>query len=253
VRFLDSDGDEVDYDGNEFEYHWEVVGNCGSVSRLTGSRVVFRADPGVLGDCYVTVRALYDGNPVSAEETPPGKSDVKVWGLVVESPGGMAVDRAGNIYVSDQGHGGEKEGSVVIFARNGQTIRFIQDLTLPGDIEVSQDGKALIISESGGKIERIFFGLSGQIKDPEGNLLVGAAVTVEQGALTYPGTAGKEHQLKTNSSGRFHVMDMHRPLPTKDPPELDVIVTVEFQGNTQEFEASLEPEGHTIREFVFNP
>jgi len=100
--------------------------------------------------------------------------------VVTSAPGGLAVDRHGNIYYSDQGDGVTGNGKVVMIPKETNIpITILSGLDKPGDIELSPDERALIVVEDGDKIHRFFFGLSVQVKNASGALLDGLTVYVD--------------------------------------------------------------------------
>jgi|GEM_PF-1689746 len=79
------------------------------------------------------------------------------------NPGGIAVDDYGNLYITDQGPDrGENQGSVLMWPKGlPYVIRILENvgLTRPGDIELSNDQKALIVADPTG-VHRFPLGLS---------------------------------------------------------------------------------------------
>ena len=74
--------------------------------------------------------------------------------------GGLAVDKYGNIYVSDWGDGSTNAGSIVMIPKDrDHVLRIILGLTRPMDIELSPDQRALWVSEADGSVTKYYFGL----------------------------------------------------------------------------------------------
>ena len=116
----------------------------------------------LLGAAATASRAQRKGFQI--KEVPSVESGRK---LVVVSPtnyfsvvGGIAVDKYGNMYVSDWGDGSANNGSVVMIPKDrDHVLRIILGLTKPMDIELSPDQRALWVSEADGKVKKYYFGL----------------------------------------------------------------------------------------------
>jgi len=74
--------------------------------------------------------------------------------------GGMAVDAAGNIYISDYGFE-PQAGGIVMLPNDGRApIVVMTRLDRPSDIEMSPDGRSLVIAGPDGKVYQAYFGVS---------------------------------------------------------------------------------------------
>ena len=119
------------------------------------------------------------------------------------TPGGLAIDRAGNLYISDMGRGAKGEGSIVMVPKaTGRPLRILQDLDKPADVELSPDQRALIVGEEGGVITRRYFGISIRLINMAG---------VEGDYNVYVKTDSGTRKADYTGDGYFHVMDILRP------------------------------------------
>ncbi|MEW6215931.1 MAG: CehA/McbA family metallohydrolase, partial [Nitrospirota bacterium] len=193
---------------------------------------------------YVWVE-VKNGNGSMIGLTNPIYIEPKTRKYSVGTPGGIAVDDYGNLYVSSN-----NKGTIAIFPKNDKPLTFISGLNQPGDIEITPDGRALIIAEANGKVSRHFFGISGHVKDPHGTPLSGATVFVKT-------RLGLSKGYSTDAEGVYTVPDLLRPELWDDYAE----ITVEYQGKRQTFITYLGQPGiygrrafgQTIRDITFSP
>jgi hypothetical protein len=133
--------------------------------------------------CRAACLAAALAAPAHAERTvtvptwiPPGRLHI----LLAGDPGGLAVDAAGNRYFSARNDNsvsmirrrepGEppppdgEERAIVILDEQIRPGSFVQ----PGDVELSPDGRALIVTDGGGRVVAIPFGLTIELLDEVG-------------------------------------------------------------------------------------
>jgi hypothetical protein len=163
------------------------------------------------------------------------------------NPRGMAIDKSGNLYISDQGPSkGEKEGSILMWPKGkNRVLRIITGLTRPGDVELSPDQKKLIVAGPKGDIYRLELGLSIRIAniDPfAGNTRVHL---ISQ--------ATGEKVAKVSPDGYFHIPGLLVP-----NQQVELFADIEYGGKTKRFSLTLgqpgepgEPYGHTVIDLNF--
>lgn len=163
------------------------------------------------------------------------------------NPRGMAVDKFGNIYISDQGPSlAMKEGSILMWPKGRKrVIRLITGLTLPGDIELSPDQKTLIVAGPRGDIYRFPLGVSIRLTNVD--------PTAGNTRMHLFGQMIGEKVARVSPDGYFHFLGLHVP----GQPNL-FYVDVEHAGKTKRFNISLgqpgekgEPYGHTVLDLEF--
>lgn len=146
--------------------------------------------------------------------------------VLTKSPGGMAIDRHGNIYYSDQGDGSFGSGSIrMIPKETGIPITIRTGLNIPGDIELTRDGKGLIVTEAYGKVNRYYFGLSAHFQTSKGSSIYGLTLYVSMNG------AGTTKGYRQMIDDFYLVPDLLSP----ENMSAGVDLIVEY------------PDGHTIR------
>ena len=100
--------------------------------------------------------------------------------VVAKAPGGLAVDGQGNIYFSDYGDGSPYSGSVYLIRRSMPVpVKILTGLDQPGDIELTRDGRALIVGHPNGVLTRHYFGLTLQVQGAGGVPITDVTVYAE--------------------------------------------------------------------------
>lgn len=149
--------------------------------------------------------------------------------VVTNAPGGLAIDRHGNIYYSDQGDGVSGNGKIVMIPKETNIpMTILSGLDKPGDVELSPDERALIVVEDGDKIHRFFFGLSVQIKSASGAVIDGLTVYADVPGL------GVTKGTKQLIDGFYHIPN----LLIKGMTAKEADVVIEF------------PSGKTVRVLI---
>jgi DNA-binding beta-propeller fold protein YncE len=163
------------------------------------------------------------------------------------NPRGIAVDKSGNLYITDQGPSkGKKEGSILMWPKGKKKVlRIITGLTQPGDVELSPDQKKLIIAGPKGDIYRNELGLSiglANIDPFSGNTRVHLF-----------SQASGEKVAKVSPDGYFHFPGLLVPGQPKN-----LYADVEYNGKTKRYSLNLgqpgesgEPYGHAVIDLDF--
>lgn len=163
------------------------------------------------------------------------------------------MDGYGNIYISIKGGTSGPRGRILMYPKDRcesdndcEPITIMEELEDPGDIELSQDGRALFIASSKGGLTRRFFGVSGYVRDFFGNPLQGASVSIKT-------TLGTTPTCSTDAQGFFSVPDVFR----SDLVGSFIDIIIEYNKKYQTMVTYLgQPNGdrcgQTIREITFN-
>jgi hypothetical protein len=163
------------------------------------------------------------------------------------NPRGMAVDKFGNIYISDQGPSlAIKEGSILMWPKGKKrVIRIITGLTLPGDIELSPDQKMLIVAGPRGDIYKFPLGVSIRLTNVD--------ASSGNTRIHLFGQMIGEKVARVSPDGYFHFLGLQIP---GQPNQF--YIDVEHAGKTKRFTISLgqpgeegEPYGHTVLDLEF--
>jgi hypothetical protein len=163
------------------------------------------------------------------------------------NPRGLALDKFGNMYISDQGpNRGEGEGSILMWPKGKRrVIRIITGLTLPSDLELSPDQKVLIIAGPKGDINRIPLGLSLGLANT--NAFAGVA------RVHLFGQTFGEKVARISADGYFHFPGILVQGQSKE-----LYADIEINGQTKRFNLTLgqpgdsgEPYGHTVIDLNF--
>lgn len=112
-------------------------------------------------------------------ETIDAEKTLKI--VVTRTPGGMAVDEYGNIYYSVQADSTHAQGRIIMLWEKYNTpIPIVDGLLSPGDIELTPDGRGLLIAEEDVSWVTVhYFGLTVQLRDPEGQYITNAVIYAE--------------------------------------------------------------------------
>ena len=176
-------------------------------------------------------------------------------------PGGMDVDDAENIYVSDRQNGKILMYTISECSTNAhcEPLEIINGLTAPDKIKIGSRGRSLFISRGlGVGVDKHYFGVTGHVTDAAGNPVAGAKVTLQ----TIPW--GKRKPITTDEHGAYTDYEVFRedlgtPFDTGLSPYAYsyLLITVEYNGNTQTQETFFGQDspdayfGETIRDIVF--
>lgn len=119
------------------------------------------------------------------------------------TPAGLAVDGAGNLYISD--HGFDDYGGRILMAPGDgrKPIAIMDLLDRPSDIEISPDGRSLVIAEPDVKVVTRYFGVSIRL------ILAGNTVMRQPVAILSTDTG--PYAVPLSGDGYFHFPDILAP------------------------------------------
>jgi subtilisin family serine protease len=238
-----SDGQQYAIDPSIFTVAWTTPSGGGNVSSTSsGWSYTAASSPGVF---QIQAQVQLDGESVNSSDEPYAAIEATVTSGTIKSPSGMAVDSSGNMYISDA-----EDGTIVMVPKGKEGFVLLNDLDEPGDVELSSNGRSLVVAEADGKIESFIFGVSGRVKNFNGDYLVGATVVGQTAITGTPGSGDSTSWAKTDGNGWFHLFWLLEPPVGKNTA--DAVVTVEYQGRAQAFLVTVGPQGQTIRDITFD-
>lgn len=125
-------------------------------------------------------------------------------------PAGMAVDTVGNIYFSDNGSS-TNDGRIMMLSLEGDIdpISIANDIGCPSDIEISPDGRSIVVACPDGKVITRYFGLSIQLLFAKGQ------DTPKQPDVFVKTDTGTFHAT-VSGDGYFHFPELLQPQQTND-------------------------------------
>jgi hypothetical protein len=130
------------------------------------------------------------------------------------TPGGLALDGAGQIYLSEVGLGAN-QGSIILLPKGGGSpLRIFTGLDRPSDIEILPDGTGLVISNPDGLVTRELFGISVKVN-------FGAQLQVQSPDVIIHTDRGR-YRATVGADGYAHFPDMLGPGMNKSL--IDVII-----------------------------
>ena len=244
--FQYSDGELTDVDRSYFYVVFAVPPEAGTLTQA-GQGYVFTGG-GTPGTYDVTATVKIGAHPLHSYLEPIARATALLTTVVLESPGGMALTKNGTLYISDT-----KGGFVSMIPWGKKGFALVRGLDKPGDVELSPDEKTLFVTETGAKVCIVKLGLTGQLRDLDGNLIVGASIVIEVPAGGTPGTGSTMDMRKTNKEGLFHVFDLLGSSTTSGIPTassyVPVFMTVEHAGKSYSLELPVPTnEGHSFLE-----
>ena len=138
---------------------------------------------------------------------------------------GLALDAAGNYYLSHRGAGGQVGEGVIFMWPRGQrrVLTIARGLTQPGDVELSADGRALVVAGPLGTVQVIPFGVSVRLLNVEPT----------SDAVVYVRSDTGTHPARRSPDGWFHIPEIL--IPGQASATIDL--TVEVDGRTKVFGA----------------
>ncbi|NIA16652.1 MAG: hypothetical protein GWP08_21590 [Nitrospiraceae bacterium] len=241
LAFRFQDGELWDVDRSLFFIVFAVPPEAGALT-AAGQGYVFTAGA-TPGTYDITARVAIEDHGFSSYLEQIARATAAVVSVVIESPGGMAVAKDGTLFISDT-----KGGFVAMIPPGKKGFALLRGLDKPGDVELGPGERTLIVAEADGKVRIWELGFSGQLRDLDGNLIVGAAVVLESPTGGTPGAGGTMDIRKTDQEGLFHVFGLLKPTVSRHIP---LFITIEYSGKTHSMELPIAPEGHTFQELSF--
>lgn len=136
---------------------------------------------------------------------------------------GLAIDPNGNLYVSDQGSG-SNQGSILMLPKGRRNVlRILTGLDRPADIELTPDGRGIVVSSVDGAISQKAFGLSVKLTRAGA---MGPSTRVY--ALT---DTGATRPVNVSPDGYFHLPEILTPAQLFGT----VTIVVEHRGLTRTY------------------
>lgn len=253
IQWRVKESEVVDVDDSIFKLTFVIPPEAGTLQKVGGA-YIFTASENP-GQHIITVEVTHNDETLHPYDRPFAAFVATLQAGVVKDPGGFAVDAQGNVYVSDR-----EEGTVVMFPRGERGFVLMRGLERPGDVELIP-GYLVVQHDKG--VDRLEFGLDGQLRDNQGTLIAGASVIVEEMNLPTPVGYTSSVYRKTDASGRFHVPALMSGVATETTGEqgeeedtrlsgvnIPVAVTVEWAGETYDFELPLSVDGHKFAEIT---
>jgi hypothetical protein len=180
-----------------------LIGMAWAAVALTGSARGQALDP---SDVVVLATNSFDGQRrVYVAAVSPGAGFI---------PAGLAADGAGNMYISDHG-AAAFDGGIVMLPRDGRRpLRIMESLDQPSDIEVSPDGRSLVVAGPDGRVVTRYFGVSVRVN------FTGRASP--QQPVVFINTQTATYVSTLSADGYFHFPGGLHPLQTSVTVDLTV-------------------------------
>jgi Divergent InlB B-repeat domain len=236
--FRFGDGELIDVDRSLFYVVFALPPEAGEIV-AAGTGYVFTAGP-TPGTYDITATIKVGDHPLHSYLEPFARATAAIVSVVVKSPGGMAIAKDGTLYISDT-----EGGFVAMIPPGKKGFALVRGLDRPGDVELGPGERTLIIADKDGKVVIWPLGLTGQLRDLDGNLIVGASVILESPSGGTPGSGSTIDVRKTDKEGLFHVFGLLKPTTLRHIP---IFITIEYSGKTYSMELPIAPEGHAFQE-----
>ena len=236
--FRYGDGEMIDVDKSLFYVVFALPPEAGELV-AAGEGYAFTAGP-TPGTYDITATVKVGDHPLHSYLEPFARATAAIVTVVVESPGGMALASDGTLYISDTAG-----GFVAMIPPGQKGFALVRGLERPGDVELGPGEQTLVIADKDGKVRIWPLGLTGQLRDLDGNLIVGASIIVESPTGGTPGSGSTVDVRKTDKEGLFHVFGLLRPTTLRHIP---IFITIEYSGKTYCMELPIAPNGHTFQE-----